>query len=277
MGTGLWRNSQEEALKKGTIKQSEVFGCRENVKNFLVDGGIEEVKAFYIVESLRKGKKLKPDELELVKNCKLNRAVIKNILGIKYLFPEAHAISYASDAYSIGSAKLYYPAAFYPVLLSQYAGEVSEFDYQAVMDCKTLEELKTICKTYSVGQNQASIIKFKTRLAWLIWEAKLRGFDLKPATLFSKPNVYSLNEENQSEILMPLTSLSGVAETTALKIYESVKAEPLKDYQDVLERKDPNNKKVFNKKALQGLGLFELTEEQIERFNVRLNKHYGRV
>ena len=55
----------------------------------MVKGGIEEIKAFYIVESLRKGKKLKPEELTLVKNCKLNPEVIKNILGIKYLFPEA--------------------------------------------------------------------------------------------------------------------------------------------------------------------------------------------
>lgn len=59
------------------------------MKNFLVDGGIEEIKAFYIVESLRKGKTLKKEEKELVENCKLNPAVIKNILGIKYLFPEA--------------------------------------------------------------------------------------------------------------------------------------------------------------------------------------------
>ena len=88
MGTGLWKNSQETALEKGLITIDEVFGCRENVKAFLVDGGIEEIKAFYIVESLRKGKKLKQDELELVKNCKLNTAVIKNILGIKYLFPK---------------------------------------------------------------------------------------------------------------------------------------------------------------------------------------------
>jgi DNA polymerase-3 subunit alpha (Gram-positive type) len=87
--TNLYVGSQKEALEKRKITPEEVFGCREEVKNFLVKGGIEEIKAFYIVESLRKGKKLKPEELTLVKNCKLNPEVIKNILGIKYLFPEA--------------------------------------------------------------------------------------------------------------------------------------------------------------------------------------------
>ena len=188
-----------------------------------------------------------------------------------------HAISYASDAIEIIGYKLYYPEAFYPVLLSQYAGEVSEFNYREVMDCKNLEELKKICKTYAVGQNQASIIKFKTRLAWLIWEAKLRGFELKEATLFSKPNEYSLNEENGKEILMPLTSLSGVAELTAIKIYETIKEKPLESYEELLSRKDSLNKTIFNKKALEGLGIYQLEPEAIARFNLKLNKHYGRV
>ena len=54
-----------------------------------MQGGIEEIQAFYMVETLRKGKKLKPDELKLLKSCNLNKEVINNILKIKYLFPEA--------------------------------------------------------------------------------------------------------------------------------------------------------------------------------------------
>ena len=87
-GKNLWKGTQETALDKRKITPEEVFGCREAVKDFLVKGGIEEIKAFYIVESLRKGKKLKQEEVEEVKKCKLNPEVIKNILGIKYLFPK---------------------------------------------------------------------------------------------------------------------------------------------------------------------------------------------
>ena len=88
-GTGLWIRGQKEPLDKGLIQPEEVFGCREQVKDFLVQGGIEEIQAFYMVETLRKGKKLKPDELKLLKSCNLNKEVINNILKIKYLFPEA--------------------------------------------------------------------------------------------------------------------------------------------------------------------------------------------
>ena len=90
-GKGIWlNNSQKESLEKGKITDEEVFGCREQIFDFLKKGGIESTKAFYIVESLRKGKKLKQEELELVKDCNLNKEVIKNILQINYLFPESH-------------------------------------------------------------------------------------------------------------------------------------------------------------------------------------------
>ena len=56
----------------------------------MVKGGIEEIKAFYMVETLRKGKKLKPDEMKLLNECNLNNEVKQNIKKIQYLFPEAH-------------------------------------------------------------------------------------------------------------------------------------------------------------------------------------------
>ena len=275
-GKGLWlNNSQKEDLEKNNITIDEVFGCRENTFKFLKDGGIEEIKAFYIVESLRKGKKLKPEELELVKNCKLNKFVIKNILKINYLFPESHAISYSRDMANVATYKLYYPDAFYPVLLSQYARDVSDFNYEEVAACETLDQLKGICKTYAVGQKQDVIIKCKTRLAWLIWEAKLRGYNLKTATLFSLPKEFSLSKDDGKTILMPLTSITGVAEGSAVKIYETIKNKALMSYDDLLSRKDDSNRAIFNKRVLEGLGLYELTREQVERFNEYLVKHNG--
>lgn len=43
-----------------------------------------------MVETLRKGKKLKPDEMKLLNECNLNNEVKQNIKKIQYLFPEAH-------------------------------------------------------------------------------------------------------------------------------------------------------------------------------------------
>lgn len=186
-----------------------------------------------------------------------------------------HALSYARQAQQVAWYKLYRPAAFYQVLISQYAKEVSDYNYDEVSNCKTLEELEKICKTYAVGQNQEVIIKCKTRLAWLIWEAKLRGYTLKPATLFSRPNLFYIDKAEPEVILMPLTSISGVAEGTALKIYETIKERPIESYEDMLSRKDSNNKTIFSKRVLEGLGYYELTKEKIEKLNEFLRKHQG--
>lgn len=91
-GTLVWIGSQKEALDKKLIIKEELFGCREDCFKMLQEGGIEEGKAFKLVEKLRKGKKLDKDEVALMKNSKLNKHVIDNMLKIKYLFPEAHNI-----------------------------------------------------------------------------------------------------------------------------------------------------------------------------------------
>ena len=185
------------------------------------------------------------------------------------------ALSYARSAQQVMWYKLYKPDAFYQVLISQYAKEVSDYNYDEVANCKNLKELEKICKTYAVGQNQDVIIKCKTRLAWLIWEAKLRGYTLKPATLFSRHNLFYIDKIEPTVILMPLTSISGVAEGTAIKIYETINERPIESYEDMLERKDSNNKKIFSKRVLEGLGYYELTKEKIEQLNEFLRKHQG--
>lgn len=168
--------------------------------------------------------------------------------------------------------KQYKASAFYCSLLTQYASDVSEFNYDEVFNCETIDELKIIKKQYSVGINQATAIKFKNRLADLIFEAKLRGFILKPANLYSHYNLFSADKVNEKIIYMPLTSISGVAVTTAKKIYDSLKEKDFINYDELIERKDESNRKIFNKKALEGLNLFELNEYEKDLFNKKMEK-----
>lgn len=83
---------QKESLEKKLITREELYGCREDCFRMLQEGGIEEGKAFKLVEKLRKGKKLDKDEVTLMKSAKINKHTIDNMLKIKYLFPEAHNI-----------------------------------------------------------------------------------------------------------------------------------------------------------------------------------------
>ena len=51
--------------------------------------------------------------------------------------------------------KVYHPSAFYSTMLTQYGSDVNDFNYQEVIACDSLEQIKKLHKTYEIGQNQA--------------------------------------------------------------------------------------------------------------------------
>lgn len=89
-GSGLWIGGQCEPLRAGIIKKEDLFGTREQINKLLIKGGLDKVVAFGLVEKLRKGKPLTKEEIVLIESTSLKREVIKNILKVSYLFPEAN-------------------------------------------------------------------------------------------------------------------------------------------------------------------------------------------
>ncbi|MGL5711122.1 MAG: hypothetical protein ACRCW9_09830 [Cetobacterium sp.] len=74
------------------------------------------------------------------------------------------------------------------------------------------------------------------------------------------------NPANEKELLMPLSSMGGVAELTATKIYSSLKLNPFVGYHELISRKDDNNRAIFNKTTLEALNLYQLEDWEIEAF-----------
>lgn len=270
-GTNVWNMGQQDSFRAGLITKDELFSTREDLTKMLTVGGLKEEIAFKLVEKIRKGKTLLKEEIELIHSTSLKKEVIKNILKISYLFPIAHAESYGLSAMQILWFKVYQPTAFYSVMLTQYGSDVNDFDYFEVMDCESLDSLKRLYKKYEIGQNQKVVIKFKTRLADLLFEAKLRGYTIKKPNLYSHPTMFTPNPKNEMELLMPLSSLAGVAELTAKKIYDSLKEKEYEDYNELISRKDSNGRAIFNKTTLEALNLYQLQDWEIESFNNEMN------
>jgi DNA polymerase-3 subunit alpha (Gram-positive type) len=60
----------------------------------LINAGVEKKTAFYIMESVRKGKGLKPEwEIEM-KKYGIQDYYIESCNKIAYLFPKSHATAY---------------------------------------------------------------------------------------------------------------------------------------------------------------------------------------
>ena len=85
---------------------------------YLIHKGIDPLLSFKTMESVRKGKGIKPDVVEKLRAGKVPEWYIESCQKIKYLFPRAHATAYVMMAYRIAYCKVHYPLAFYAAYFS---------------------------------------------------------------------------------------------------------------------------------------------------------------
>ena len=85
--------------------------------------GVAPIKAFKIMEFVRKGKASKDpdtwkDHVKVMEEANIPEWYIKSCQKIKYMFPKAHAAAYVTMAYRIAWFKVHKPEAFYQAYFS---------------------------------------------------------------------------------------------------------------------------------------------------------------
>jgi DNA polymerase III subunit alpha, Gram-positive type len=138
-GTDVWlKNAQSLVNGKtehGHIPFEQIIGCRDDIMVQLTQIGMDPLKAFDIMEFVRKGKPSKDLAKWLIYEAEMRKHnvpewYIWSAGQIKYMFPKAHATAYVIMAMRIAWFKVYKPLLFYSGFFSKRA---VQFDYDIMM------------------------------------------------------------------------------------------------------------------------------------------------
>ena len=147
---------------------------------YLIGMGLESEQAFTIMESVRKGKGLKPEWEEEMTAHGVPDWYIWSCKKIKYMFPKAHAAAYVMMAYRIAWYKIYEPLAYYAAYFSIRA---SAFSYELM--CMGQERLEYYMEEYRKRWDTLSKKEQDTyKDMKIVQEMYARGYEFMPVDLY---------------------------------------------------------------------------------------------
>jgi len=236
-GTNVWRNNAQDYILAGVATLKDVICVRDDITLYLMKMGLDSSQAFTISESVRKGKGLKPDWEEAMKEHGIPDWYIESCKKIEYMFPRAHAVAYVMMAYRIAWFKVHRPLDFYAAYFSIRA---NGFD-AAVMTkgdqivCKKYKELKARPKRSAVEDDTMGTLE-------IVHEFYKRGFSFTPVDIY-KSDVNRFKIEGKT-LIPPFTSLPGVGEAAAQAIVNERDKGPFMSMEDIVSRCDKVSKAV---------------------------------
>jgi len=211
-GTDVWLGNAQELVRSGQAAISEIIACRDDIMVYLISKGLDPVKAFKIMENVRKGKGLKPEDIEDMSSHDVPDWYIASCQKIKYMFPKAHAVAYVMMSFRIAWYKLHYPAAFYATFFTVRA---DEFDIDLICQGRQVC-LQKIEEIENKGNEATAKEKNLQTILELAVEMDLRGIPILKVDLFeSQATTFTITPAG---ILPPFTSLQGLGETAACSI-----------------------------------------------------------
>ncbi|MCI8949699.1 MAG: PolC-type DNA polymerase III [Lachnospiraceae bacterium] len=229
-GTDVWLGNAQTLIQEGTATIQTAICTRDDIMVYLISRGMEEGLSFTIMESVRKGKGLKPDWEEAMKEHGVPDWYIWSCKKIKYMFPKAHAAAYVMMAWRIAYCKVFYPLAYYAAFFSIRA---KGFSYELM--CMGRDKLEIHLSDYKKRSDTLSNKEQDTlRDMRIVQEMYARGFEFMPIDIF---RAQSTEFQIIDGKLMPsLSSIDGLGEKAAEGIVEAVKDGKFLSKEDFMNR-----------------------------------------
>ena len=228
-GTDVWLGNAQDLIQSGTATLSECLCCRDDIMNYLIGMGVPPKVSFSTMESVRKGKGLKPDMVKAMEEHHVPEWFMDSCRKIQYMFPKGHAVAYVTMSLRVAWFKLHYPMAYY---CSYFTVRGDGFDASTMLlepdECRQkIRELKELEKPTAREKDSITVLE-------IVLEMYMRGIRFLPVDLY-KSDVSRFQIED-GNLRCPFTSLSGLGESVAQPIVDARKNGPFISVEDLKER-----------------------------------------
>ncbi len=247
-GTDVWLNNGQDLVNEGIATLKEIIPTRDDIMVYLILHGVDNLESFVIMEGVRKGKGLKPEQEETMRAHNVPEWYIESCKKIKYMFPKGHAVAYVMMTVRIAYYKLYYPEAFYTATLSEKYDDV---DY-ATMCISKEKALETMESLRQLGNDMSKTDADKITALELIYEMYARGIEFMPIDIYKAlPTKFLLID---GKLMPPLCTISGLGENAGITLVETRKEGDFETIDEFRERTKISKTVIENMKEL---GLFK--------------------
>ena len=216
-GTDVWLGNAKDLILSGQATIQTAICCRDDIMVYLIQKGMEEGLSFTIMESVRKGKGLKPEWIEAMLAHDVPQWYIDSCLKIKYMFTKAHAAAYVMMAWRIAYCKVFYPLAYYAAFFSIRA---SAFSYEIM--CQGRDKLEYFLADYKKRADTLSKKEQDTlRDMRIVQEMYARGFTFTPIDIYkAKAKDFQIID---GKLMPSLSSIDGMGDKAAEGVVDAVK------------------------------------------------------
>ena len=228
-GTNVWLDNAQYFIKNGDCTLGTAICTRDDIMLNLIAWGVEPEHSFKIMESVRKGRGLRPDQESEMREHGVPEWYIESCKRIKYMFPKAHAAAYVMNAFRIAYYKINYPLAYYAAMFSI---RVTTFDYVLMGRGREIFEanMKEIESKPEKTPKDEELLKD----ALIVREMYARGIEFHKLDLFrAKAKEFSIID---GKLMPSINSIAGLGDAVAVQIEEAAKNGPFLSKDDFRQR-----------------------------------------
>ena len=237
-GTDVWAGNAESLVQAGH-PLSETIACRDDIMTYLLEKNLEPIDAFKTMEDVRKGRGLRPDQEEKMKNHNVPDWYIASCKKIKYMFPKAHAVAYVMMAVRIAWYKVHEPMNFYIQYLTLRCDA-----YEIETMIKGIDAIRARMEDIEMrmnDKNAAEPVTNKERSLYdtleVCEEIYARGFKIGNVDLYkSKAEEFTVDPDDPKTLIPPFTVIDGLGANVARSVEDAAKEAEFLSKEDIEKR-----------------------------------------